>query len=410
MPLRLAMLRTPSPLSLALFLMISPGADAQTALLPPQHTGLYYVSGSSSHNVGEYAPDGSLLRIITAPLLQGPRGIAVDEHGSLVVNCAGSDTILVFDLEGTQLRTISHPDLTQGTGIARSADGRWYIGNFSPGRVVVFDNDWNYLETITTSGLNGVNCVSFDDDGSFAVTNASNAQVHRFDAAHQPLGVINHSSLSSPMSIAKDSSGAHFVSNGGNGRITKFDANWSYVMTFGLGVLSAPQGVVIDEHDELTITNFSASTVHRYGNDGVLRGSFPLTGITTGRNLCWQTSPYALARLGSVDSAAGLPVRTLTANGQTGDALGRMTLTKTTPLRIEMLAPPAGPAAAGLVLYARIGEPTPFESNDLPRGYGLFSFETPLSGGQPMTLINSVGQEALLGTGHFPAVSAPGTL
>ncbi|MFT7484269.1 MAG: sugar lactone lactonase YvrE [Candidatus Paceibacteria bacterium] len=400
------MLRT----SLTLTLALSPALQAQTSPLPPQRTGVYYVSGSNSGNVGEYAPDGTLLRTFTSPDLQGPRGIAVDDLGNLVVNCANSDRILVFDLEGLLIKTVSHPNLTLGTGIARSADGRWYIGNYAPGGVLVFDAEWNYIETISDPAMAGVNCVAFDDDGSFTVTDAVHAQLHRFDAGHQYLGMINHSSLSSPMSIAKDSYGDHYVSNGGGGRVTKFDANWSYLMTFGLGTLSAPQGIVIDEHDELTITNFSAQTVHRYGTDGILNGSFPLVGITTGRNICWQTSSYALAREGTVDAANGLPVRILTANGQTGDSMGRMDVSMHAPLVIEMQSPPAGPASAPLVLYGRVAEPTLFESSEMPRGFGLFAFSSPLVGGHPMTLVNSIGHNSLLGTGRFPSVHAPGTL
>lgn len=394
----------------ALVTLLSPALGAQVSSLPPKHTGVYYVSGSNSSNVGEYAPDGTLLRTFSAPDLTGPRGIAVDDYGNVVVNCAISDKLLVFDLEGVEILNISHPDLTQGTGIARSADGRWYVGNFSPGRVLVFDSTWNHLETITAAGMSGVNCVSFDDDGSFTVTDAANMRLHRFGPTHQYLGAINHSSFSFPMSIAKDSTGEHYVSNGGNGRITKFDATWNFLMTFGQGTLVAPQGIVIDEHDELTITNFSISTVHRYGTDGVLRSSYPLVGITTGRNICWQTSAYALARLGSVDTANGLPVRILSANGQTGDHLGRMSLSATTPLTIAMQAPPTGTGSGLLVLYGRVGEPTPFEANELPRGMGLFSFATPLSGGSPMTLINSLGHTGLLGVGQFAPGSASGAL
>ena len=378
--------------------------------LPPERTGLLYVSGYGSDNVGEYLPDGTLVRTFGDPGMKLPRGVAVDAHGNVVVVCQGSQRIQVFDLEGAILAEVTHPDLTSGTGIARSAAGNWYVGNFTPGRVLVFDRDWKHRATIEVGGMDAVNCVSFDKGGGFAVTDASNQAVHLFDAAHQHVGVVTHSSLGSPMSIAMDSKGDHYVSNGGSGVITKFDAGWNFVTTFGAGTLKSPQAVAIDEYDVLTITNFSADEVHRYDTAGQLLSSFVLTGVTTGRNAAWQVSPYALARQGSVNSANGFPPRVLTVNGRKGDALGRITLSMTDPVQVDIAASPSGPNPAPLVLYGFAGEPTLDSVVELPFGDGLFAFAPPFAGGTGVTLVNSVGREDTFGAGRFPEVEAPGTL
>ena len=258
--------------------------------------------------------------------------------------------------------------------------------------------------------MNGVNCVSFDADGKFAVTNAFQSQVHRFDAAGNPLGIVQHASLGSCMSIAMDSTGDHYVSNGTSGVVTKFDGDWNFLMTFGGGTFAAPQGIGIDEHDVLTISNFSASIVHRYDTQGNLLGSFPLTGVTTGRNLAFQTSPYVLARQGTVGAANGYPERVLQVNGQAGDAMGRVQLGTSDPLHLELLAPPGNTAPAPFALYLFAGEPGLGAPVELPFDMGLFAFPMPLTGGAPQTIVNSIGQPAVLGVGRLPGSPARTTV
>ncbi|MCP3917599.1 MAG: hypothetical protein GY711_18800 [bacterium] len=391
----------------ALLLALAPPALADDPPLPPQHTGRIYITGYYSDNIGEFLPDMTPLRTFTAPGLDRPRGITTDDEGNLVVVSQGSDRIFVFDLEGTVVREVVHPDLTNGTGLAQAANGDWYVANFTPGRILVFGADWGYKRTVEWTGMTAVNCVSFDPDGSFAATDASHAEVHRFDQAGNHLETLTHSSLGSPMSIAMDSSGAHYVSNGGSGVVTKFDASWSFLTTFGGGVLASPQGIAIDEHDRLTITNFSAQTVHRYDTQGVLLETFPLTGVMTGRNLSFQISPFALAREGSVGSAMGFPTRVLSVNGQTGDALGRVTVSANAPLQFDFAASPFGPDPARITLFLWREEPTPLTVSPLPLGGGLFSF--PALGGEAVTLVNSFGREGILGTGLLPPMTAPGT-
>lgn len=376
--------------------------------LPPERTGMLYLSGSSSNNIGEFLPDGTLLRTISASNLTQPRGITTDDAGNLVVVCEGSQRILILDLDGNVLQTVTHPDLTQGTGIAQSPSGNWYVGSFFPGRVVIFDPNWNHLGTLTQSGMNGVNCVAFDADGSFSVSAAFANLVYHFNAAHQFLGTTSHPNIGSPMSIALDSQGNHYLSNGSSGVVIKFDPQWNPLLVIGSGVLSAPQGVLVNEYDELLITEFSVNTVYRYDTQGNLQGSFSFSGLTSARNGGWQTGKLVLAREGSVNRANNYPEKVLTVNGSTGETMGKMTMGTLDPLTIEMQASSAGPSPSVYVLYAWIGEPAASDVETLPYGAGLFAFPTPLAGGSPTTLINSIGFEGLLGTGMFSPATAPG--
>lgn len=377
--------------------------------LPPSQTGLLYVSGFGTSNVVELAPDGTLLRTFGDANTVRPRGVAVDDLGNVVVVCQGSDRIQVFDLAGTLLREVTHPDLTNGTGISRTESGNWVIGNFTPGAILEFDSDWGHIQTLTNPAMSGVNCVSIEADGSLSVTDAFSGSVHLFSAARQYVTEIDHPTLVSPMSIARDTSGDHYVSNGG-GLVSKFDASWGFLMSFGQGLVSQPQGIVVDEHDVLTITNFSSSTVHRFDTQGTLLASFPLTGATVGRNAAWQTSPFALAMAGSARDASGAPERSLLVNGQSGGALGRIQLAPGDPLRIELDQPHGASASAGAVVYAWASAPTPMSVVDLPFEMGLFANGAPFSGGNPSVLTNSIGRAGFLGAGIGAPVLAPGVV
>ncbi len=377
--------------------------------LPPSHTGLLYVSGFSSSNVVELAPDGTLLRTFGTSSTVQPRGVAVDDLGNVIVVCQATDRIQIFDLNGLLIQEITHTDLTSGTGISRAANGNWLVANFFPGAILEFTSDWQHLSTTTNAAMGAVNCVAVEPDGSLSVTDAFNASVHLFSATREYVAEVDHPTLISPMSIARDSTGAHYVSNGG-GLVSKFDATWNFMMSFGQGLVSQPQGIVIDEHDVLTVTNFSSSSVHRFDTQGNPLGSFTLLGAQVGRNAAWQTSPFALAMAGSARDASGAPERSLLVNGSSGDALGRMTLSPSEALSIELDLPHGATAGAGAVVYSWIGEPTTDTTRDLPFGMGLLSQPAPFVGGSPSILTNSVGREDYFGVSAAPPVFAPGTV
>ena len=386
---------------------------AQGWPLPPTQTGNLYISGYSSANVGEYLPDGTLLRTLTHPTMTNPRGVAVDDDGNLIVVVQTNSRILRLAPDGTHLQTVTHPDLTSGTGISRAPNGNWYVGSFSPGRVVVFDAAWNYVTTITAAGMNGVNCVSFETSGTgaFAVTSAGANLVYRFDATHTMVGTVGHPNMSSPMSIASDGQGARFVSNGSSGWIIKFDAAWNPLLSFGQGTLSAPQGIAVDQFGDLTISNFGASTVHRYDTQGALLGSWPLVGVTTGRNMAWQTSPRVLSRAGTVGlGAAVIPEDVLLVSGQAGDAMRRGFLTQSAAFDLTLSAPTGTAIPAHFVLYAFLGEPVLGDVTDVTNGIGSMCFAPPLFGGAPIVIANTIGAESLLGTPIFLASPAPSTV
>ena len=61
------------------------GAAQSEPPLPPDRTGLLYLSGNSRHQISECLPDGTQLRTISNGALTQPRGITTDDFGNLVV-------------------------------------------------------------------------------------------------------------------------------------------------------------------------------------------------------------------------------------------------------------------------------------------------------------------------------------
>src|SRR5262245_50477277 len=103
----------------AVFLLLVAPALAKDWPLPAERTGLMYVAGAGSNNVGEYLPNGTLLRTITHPTMLQPQGIAVDDQGNLIVVCQNVSRVLRVDLTGALIQSILNSNLTLGSGIAR---------------------------------------------------------------------------------------------------------------------------------------------------------------------------------------------------------------------------------------------------------------------------------------------------
>jgi len=122
-----------------------------------------------------------------------------------------------------------------------------------------------------------------------------------------------------------------------------------------------------------------------------------------------ELRPETAARFGTVD--AGTPnaiADVLLANGSAGDRTTReIALAAGEALRVDMVAPPAGPATAPFALYAWSGEPTIDTITMQPFGLGWTGFATPLQGGSPLAIWNNLGRFGSLGAPTRPSTPAP---
>jgi len=125
--------------------------------------------------------------------------------------------------------------------------------------------------------------------------------------------------------------------------------------------------------------------------------------------------PTQEARYGDVNATAGFITDVVFLDGSVGDISRRLTLSARTPVRLDVAAPPAGPAPAPFVLYAAVLPENDLVLAPLPLRLGTLVFEIPLVGSAPavVTLINNIPHpraQQLLGTPLLATGPAPVSL
>jgi len=124
--------------------------------------GFVYVADTFNHRVQKFAPDGSLLLSWGRPgatdqpgfgsdtQFFGPRDLAFDRQGRLLVTDTGNKRVQVFDRNGNFITQFgvagSGPgQLNEPVGIAVDAAGNIYVADVWNRRIQVFDPDFRYL-------------------------------------------------------------------------------------------------------------------------------------------------------------------------------------------------------------------------------------------------------------------------
>lgn len=129
-----------------------------------------------------------------------------------------------------------------------------------------------------------------------------------------------------------------------------------------------------------------------------------------------EMRPELAARYGSVDAAqipivGGSSYDVVFVNGTAGDRATREVVVDAgEPLRIDVTAPPSGPASAPLAIYAWIGAPTLESIVEQPFDIGWTAMPTPIQGALPAVVWNNLGRFARFGTPNGPSSAAPSVL
>jgi hypothetical protein len=113
---------------------------------------------------------------------------------------------------------------------------------------------------------------------------------------------------------------------------------------------------------------------------------------------------------GTVDEAFSEPADVLYVNGSVGDAGRTVRLDRLDPIRITVIPPPHGPAAAPFVLYGYFDGAT--SATRLPDTLGWTAFPTPLNSedAKLVTLVNNLGPISLYGFPLYSRGLAPVTV
>jgi DNA-binding beta-propeller fold protein YncE len=314
-------------------------APPARAVLPLAATGDLYVSMWTADEVRVFDEDGALVRTLTAPGLDGPRGIAFNpRNGDIWVAGEHSDALYVFDKHGRFLRTVEHPDFDEPVGITfadrpdvrgrgqvRHATQEVFVSNSgrqpaNDGSIMVFDDRGTFLREF--SNPNGVdpNCGAFLPDGTFFVSNrlgtvdengaldGIRGRIDRF-VDGEYAGSFTTAGISSLMAVARDPNGPGdaddtlWVTSGGGDRgIYEFSPDGELLTTILPADLATalddpsassivPQGIAFDDAGNFVVAS-TTGVVYRFDRDGTPLGSFE-TGPGTARSIA-----YAPASLG----------------------------------------------------------------------------------------------------------------
>ncbi len=384
------------------------------AELPPSATGDLFLSDFSGDALVHVRSDGSMVETVTHPDLIEPRGITIGPSGDLFVSSQANDSILVFDGNAGYLRQFSHGDLLGPTGSALSPSGRLYVSSFSNDKVVVFETDGNYVTTLSHPDLDGPNCVAFAADGTFLIACGENDQVVRFDGADNHLSTFTGGGLDSPMSVAFATNGHFFVSGGLSNNVVEFDAATQFVASYSVPGFNFVQSIAIDDRGRLHVSNFSDGKITILDEAGNKLTTMTLPSVQNGRGLSfYPVSPAVACRKGTVDMQNGFPASIFLLNGSAGDRERRLSVSASSPFSFGLLDPPGNPTPGNLlyVTYAMIGENQDFDRAPFPRNAGMTCFKTPVTGGNAVTVFNTLGMEPLIGTPMVAGTpSGPGAI
>ena len=202
-----------------------------------------------------------------------PEGLAVDNHGNLLVADTWNDRIVRTDGEGNVAGSFGE----RGTG-----DGQFdcprSIAVDGAGNIYVVDS-WNHRVQ------------KFSPTGQFLLT---------FGATGEPWGYDEGDGLFVfPYGIAVDSHGYIYVSDFNNNRVQKFDPRGTFVMKWGTegrqdGQFRHPAGLAIDSEDRLYVADMGNDRIERFTAEGEFDGKWGEPGTDRGTDPGMFDRPYSV--------------------------------------------------------------------------------------------------------------------
>ncbi len=208
--------------------------------------GRVIIADTWNHRIMEYSPDGKYLatrgyqgpNILTDPLaFWGPRGIAVDDKGSVYLADTGNKRVQVFDAQGKFVQQIGSDgnadgQLDEPAGVAISkTTGNIYVADTWNQRISVFSSSGGFVK-------------QWPVEAWFAQSN------------ERPY-------------IALDNSDNVYVTDPEALRVIVFDSAGNFLYTFGdFNTISLAGGVVMNDQGQLFLSDTAAGTILRYSLSG----------------------------------------------------------------------------------------------------------------------------------------------
>ena len=243
--------------------------------------------------------------ILTLGGAEGPRGVAINERGEVVVTEVGGPCVSVFGPSGEKIRSFgdmrgfAQKFFTYPCGVTVDGDENILVADTLENHIQKFTPEGQFLTTVGTKG-SGPLQFSGPTDIAF---NTTNNKVYVVDNVNHRVQVLNPNlsfsstfgkqgngkgQFVSPWGVACDSTGKVYVADTGNNRIQVFTAKGKYNRLFGRrgqgrGELAEPfyvavgSGMVyVSEHDNHRISVFTTEGQFKasFGKRGAGPGEF----------------------------------------------------------------------------------------------------------------------------------------
>ena len=226
-----------------------PGQFQEPWGLAVDQEGRVYVADTWNHRVQVFDGEGNLLNQWgshaqvqgldedSAKLFWGPRAVAIDGQGRVLVTDTGNKRVQVFTVEGQSVTMfggfgVGEGEMNEPVGVAVGGDGHVYVADTWNRRVQVFDAGFGFEFAWEIDGWWGESVVNkpylaVDGAGRVYVTDPEGYRVMVFDGEGQPVAVFGQigsdpGSFNLPMGVAVDAEGYLYVADADNHRIMKF--------------------------------------------------------------------------------------------------------------------------------------------------------------------------------------------
>lgn len=146
--------------------------------------GRIYISDYSNNRVSVFKADWTFDRVVTEKL-NGPRRIALDNAGNLIVANSNTNTIEVFNPEGKNIGSYGSGQLKSPSGVAVDPEGYVFVSEFngSSSRLCVFDPQYKVLDQPIKGFYNAIG-VKLAEDGSVYVADSNNNKIKMLNIDH----------------------------------------------------------------------------------------------------------------------------------------------------------------------------------------------------------------------------------
>ena len=238
-------------------------------------------NNTGEHYVTIFSPTGEKLRSFGSKgsghgRFNGPRGVAVDDNGNILVVDLYNNCIQKFTPDGTFITTVGKKgnnllEFNQPVGIAiHPLNKRVYIADCNNHRLQILNPDLTFSSSFGSHGSgNGQFAhpwdVAFDCAGNVYVADTQNHCVQVFTAEGEILRKFGkkgsgNGDLSTPTSITIDSDNVVYVAEFWNRRVSVFTYEGKFLTSFGTygsgpGQFNGPRGIAVDKNGVVYVSD-----------------------------------------------------------------------------------------------------------------------------------------------------------